>query len=415
MQTMTDNALANALNTNKPGLLVLASTFPRWAKDTEPAFVFELARRLSAHFDIHVLAPHTAGAATEERMAGLTVHRFRYAPEKWQTLTYEGGILARLRQNRLRLALIPTFLLAESCAIRRLLKRHRFAAIHAHWIIPQGLAAALAQCLTRRPIPMLITSHGGDLYSLRHPLLARLKSGVIHQASALTLVSSPMMAEARRLGANPNAIRIIPMGVDFHQRFHPNPQTRRRPGQLLFAGRLVEKKGVAYLLYALPEVIRQRPDVRLTLIGTGPDADRLHRLSQELKLADHVQFLDACPQQQLAAHYQQASLFIAPFVQAQNGDREGLGLVTIEAIACGCPVLVGNLPVLDDIFSPAEQALRIDPKDTARFAARILQQLNQPHAAQQQAEALRQRLMRKFDWERVAQAYAEWINVWIAQ
>ncbi|QFY90695.2 glycosyltransferase [Magnetovirga frankeli] len=394
----------------KTKLLVLSSTYPRWANDPEPGFVHELSKRLTERFEVHVLCPHAPGCMTQETLDGVQVHRFRYAPSGLETLVQGGGILNNLKQQPWKWLLLPPFLLGLLASSWYLTRRLQPAAIHAHWIIPQGLVAALAQRLAHKPVPILLTSHGGDLYSLRHPLLERLKGWALRQASALTLVSSPMIEEAKRLGADAQAIHTISMGVDFRQRFRPNPQVQRKPGQLLFVGRLVEKKGVAYLLQALPEVIRQRPDTRLTLIGSGPEADSLHRLSQELDLTTHVEFLAACPQEQLTLHYQQASLFVAPFVQAENGDREGLGLVTIEAIACGCPVLVGDLPVLDDIFTPAEQALRIDPRDTAAFAASILQQLNQPEQAQQQAEALRQRLMQKFDWERVTQAYARLVD-----
>ena len=78
-------------------VLVLTSTFPRWRGDREPPFVFELCRRLAASHELLVLAPHCPGAATEERLAErLTVCRFRYAPERLESLAYEGGILEDL-------------------------------------------------------------------------------------------------------------------------------------------------------------------------------------------------------------------------------------------------------------------------------------------------------------------------------
>jgi hypothetical protein len=72
-------------------LLVLTSTFPRWKDDTDPPFVYELCLRLKKHYDIHVLAPHYPGTATEEQPAGLQVTRFRYFFEPWERLAYQGG------------------------------------------------------------------------------------------------------------------------------------------------------------------------------------------------------------------------------------------------------------------------------------------------------------------------------------
>jgi len=76
----------------KPRVLVLATTYPRWQHDTIPGFVHELSKRLTPAFDVHVLAPHCAGAATHEVMEGVHVKRFRYAPPGWEKLCYGSGM-----------------------------------------------------------------------------------------------------------------------------------------------------------------------------------------------------------------------------------------------------------------------------------------------------------------------------------
>ncbi|MRS03016.1 glycosyltransferase family 4 protein, partial [bacterium] len=81
-------------------ILVLTSTFPRWENDPEPAFVFELSRRLCPFFDITVLSPRTPGSKKRERMAGLRVVRFPYFFQRWEKLAmHGGGILNKLRSN----------------------------------------------------------------------------------------------------------------------------------------------------------------------------------------------------------------------------------------------------------------------------------------------------------------------------
>ncbi len=83
----------------KPRLLVLTSTFPRWVGDREPRFVFDLSRRLAKDFEVQVVAPHAPGAAPQEVMDGMRVHRFRYFPEKLQSLAYNGGILEKIAKH----------------------------------------------------------------------------------------------------------------------------------------------------------------------------------------------------------------------------------------------------------------------------------------------------------------------------
>src|SRR5579859_4100140 len=85
-------------------VLVLASTYPRWRNDTVPVFVHELARRLTPDFEMHVLAPHAAGTREEELLDGVSVHRFRYLPERFETLAYGAGILPGLRSRPWRVA-----------------------------------------------------------------------------------------------------------------------------------------------------------------------------------------------------------------------------------------------------------------------------------------------------------------------
>ena len=83
-------------------ILVVTSTFPRWLGDTDPTFVYELSTRLAnSQTEVHVLAPHTSGAAVEEKLGDLIVHRYRYFFERCDNLAYSTGILDKLRASKL--------------------------------------------------------------------------------------------------------------------------------------------------------------------------------------------------------------------------------------------------------------------------------------------------------------------------
>ena len=231
----------------RPKILVLASTYPRWHGDHEPGFVHELNRRLADEFDVHVVCPHAPGAASHEVMDGVSIHRFRYAPEAFETLVQDGGILANLNRSRWKWFLVPFFFIGLMVACSRCVKQIGPHAIHAHWIVPQGLAIALLSVFSRSFPPFLITSHGGDLFGLRGRIFQSLKRWVMRRASAFTVVSQPMVDTAIKLGADPERTSVIPMGVDFSSRFSVDREKQRVAGQILFVGRLVEKKGVKYL------------------------------------------------------------------------------------------------------------------------------------------------------------------------
>jgi glycosyltransferase involved in cell wall biosynthesis len=388
----------------KPRLLVLTSTFPRWAGDREPPFVFELSRRLVGQFEVHVLAPHAPGARRQETLGGVQVHRFRYAPQRLQQLAYEGGILARLRERRWRVLLVPCLLMAQAWALRRLLARQRFDVIHAHWIIPQGLTAVLAGAPPR--VPMLCTSHGGDLFGLRGPLARRLKRLVLARSAAVTVVSQAMREAVLALRPG-QVVEVVPMGTDLTGCFTLPERPERVPGTLLFAGRLVEKKGVRYLLDAVARLRAQGSAVTLTIAGDGPQRAALQAQVRHLGLGGAVEFLGAVDHARLASLFQRAAVAVVPSVVAPGGDQEGFGLVIVEAMGCGCPVIASRLPAINDIAVDGETALLVPPADPAALASAIAQMLDDSTGAARRAVAARVRVLERFDWESVSRRYAD--------
>ena len=395
--------MGSSAPTGRRRLVVLSSTYPRWPSDPEPAFVHELTRHLAGRFDVRVVAPHAAGAATAEVLDGVQVWRYRYAPAAWETLVNDGGILTNLRRAPWKWLLVPTFVVAQWWAVRRAVRRFHPHVVHAHWLVPQGLVAAYAV----RTIPILATSHGADLFGLRGALFARLRAWVIHRVSALSVVSQAM--RSRVLGEAPQArIKVMPMGVDCAGRFRPSGQARVR-GALLFVGRLVEKKGVRHLIEAMPAVIAACPQAHLTVAGFGPELAQLQQRVACLQLQTRVRFLGALPQEQLPDHYRAASLFVAPFVEAGGGDQEGLGLVVAEAMACGCPVLVGNVAGVRDLVD-GDTGVRVDASDHRALADAIIELLQQDGRRSFLAEQGRAHVLRHYDWPVVAEGYARLLD-----
>src|SRR5690606_35474434 len=129
--------------------------------------------------------------ALTERMDGVTVKRYRYAPVSMETLVNNGGIVTNLQRSKWKYLLVLPFVLSQAWSFRRLLKEDKFDVIHAHWLIPQGFVAAAFQSKA----PFLVTSHGADLYALRGRILERVKQFVARKASALTAVSQAMLED----------------------------------------------------------------------------------------------------------------------------------------------------------------------------------------------------------------------------
>ena len=386
-------------------VLVLTSTFPRWEGDNEPPFVFELCRRLCPDFDVWVLAPHTPGAKTYETLGGIAVVRFRYFFERGETLAYRGGILANLRDHRFRYLLVPLFIGFQFMALLRLLDQHRFDVMHAHWLIPQGVTAALAGLCQPHPPPLLCTAHGSDLHGLRGPVFSAIKRWVVRHCDALTTVSLAMKTHALAVGADQEKTSVISMGVDTEDTFTPSMQVRRNDSELLFVGRLSTQKGVELLIRAMPDIVAVNPGCLLRVVGDGPDKDLLRNLCETLGIARNVKFAGAITNKRLPEFYQRAAMLVFP-----STSEEGFGLVCVEALACGCPVIASDLLATREVVQDGETGLLFKRGDRGDLLGKILTLLANPVLCQKMGKAGRNFVTQRFDWSVVSQRYGELLN-----
>ncbi len=396
----------------KKTILVLASTYPRWSGDHEPGFIHELSKRLTSEFNVIALVPDAVDSDVDGVLDGVEVIRYRYAPKGLQSLVNNGGIVNNLKTYRWKWLLIPGFILGQYLAIRKILKEHKIDVIHAHWLIPQGwIACILAQAYK---IPFVVTSHGGDLFGLQGNTLTKVKKIVAEQATAMTVVSQAMEEYLAQVSIKPKILQVIPMGVDLKNRFTPNLKVRRNTHELLFVGRLVPKKGLNYLLLALPHLLKEHPNLNLNIAGFGPEELILKQKVKALGLKNHVKFLGALAQEQLPELYRKATLFVAPFVRADNGDQEGLPVALMEAIGTGCPAIVGHVAGIEDLLGAEIQQIAVNPSNTQELVNAISEALKYPAIAQARAIHIRKNAIDLIDWESISKKYANILHMSIA-
>ena len=391
-------------------ILVTTSTFPRWENDVEPSFVYELCRRLKENYRVHVLAPHAPGALLEEQFGNIQVTRYRYFFSGWERLAYHGGILANLKQQPLRFGLVPFFGLFQVGAILKLVRRYPFDLIHAHWLLPQGLCATIVRRLLNPAPPLLCTSHGGDLFGLNGKLATRLKRCVLNEASAVTTVSHAMRETVRPIGINMEKVQAIPMGVDLQNLFIP-PEDRKVSKSILFVGRVVEKKGLRFLIEAMPAILEKHPDAKLFVAGDGQELNGIKNLTYNLGVAGHIQFLGALANETLPKLYQATDVVVFPSIVGADGDREGFGLVLVEALGCECAAVVTDLPAMRDIVNDGKTALVVPQQNAQQIAAKVIQLLDNPSLRRSLGEKGRQYVVQRFDWKIVAEKYRNLINM----
>ncbi len=388
-------------------LIVVSSTYPRWCGDAEPGFVHELSKRLTSDFNVHVVCPHSEGALDYELLNGVHIHRFRYAPKSLETLVSGGGILANIKSNRWKYLLVVPFLISLTYKLIKTIRQVRPDVIHVHWIIPQGVVLALISSFFKLP-PMLITSHGGDLFSMDSLAMRFLKRYTLKKFEKITVVNSAMIPKVSDLGVCGEKVKSIPMGVDLEKLFVPDIATRRIPQRILFVGRIVEKKGLVFLIRAISKVKTRFPNAHLVLAGAGTIAEEesIRREISKHDLADSVTWLGPVAQSKLPKLYSEAAVFVAPFVKAESGDQEGFGLVAIEAIGCLCPVILGRVSVTEEFYKEFESPpALVDPQDTDQLASAIESVFDEPELNSDLVYQLRQKIHHRLGWNVIASEY----------
>ncbi|WP_299976316.1 glycosyltransferase family 4 protein [uncultured Pseudoteredinibacter sp.] len=389
-------------------ILLLTSTYPRWLGDTEPLFIHNLAKFLIPYGEVHVLAPCEQGLPKSEVLEGVHIHRFQYLPAKWQQLCYDGGINAKLSKNKLNYLAIPFFIFFQAYAVHRLIKSLNPDLIHAHWIIPQGFSMLIYKKLTgSSKLPWVLSSHGGDLYSFSKSIFQRLKLNICNSANHIAVVSSAMKDDLCELGIKQNRISINPMGVDLSNTFVAGKPTSERPKELIFVGRLVEKKGVEYLLEALAILKKEGLSPQLTVIGDGPLKNQLISNVRSLDLENQVTFLGALKNDSIPKHLNQHKIAVIPSVKAENGDQEGLGLTNIEALGCGCSVVASDLQAIRDAVQNEVTGLLVPQRSPEKLARAIKRLYNSPELCEKLAENGRIDVKNRFNWPQIAKSHAE--------
>jgi glycosyltransferase involved in cell wall biosynthesis len=391
---------------SRPKLLILTSTLPRWAGDSEPRFVLDLAHALSDRFACTILAPQAVGAARREWLDGVAIVRFPYAPiARWQTLAAPGAIMPNLRKHPLLYALVPALIISQFFALLRMLKRDRFDLVHSHWLVPQGLVLALAGLFVRVP-PTLVTCHGADAFTLEFPPLARLKRWALRKADAATVVSRDIAAHLAQAVKTP--LVLIPMGVDL-QRFAMRDRLSGPDRTILFAGRLAAKKGVDHLIRAMADRRLRDRGATLQIIGNGPLREELEQLARTLGVAPQVSFRGSLPHAELARAMQAATIFCAPFVVGTDGDREGTPTILLEAAASGIPIVTSDVGGCGDIIRAGHSGWLLPPGDEEALASALVEALDNPDRARTMALNARQ-CAEDHAWPRIAGRYADLLD-----
>ena len=374
-------------------VLFVAHAFPRYAGDVTGGFLLRLAVALRDRgVTVAAVAPAAEGLAAAERLDGIAVRRYRYAPAPAQRLAYAGEMHRRAASPSGAMALAG-LLGAGALAARRAGRRADL--VHAHWWFPGGVQALAA----RTGLPLVTTLHGTDVRLARsRPAATAACARVLRASGRVTAVSGWLAAQAASFAPGLAPVTVAPMPAD-DRAFSPGPGDEPRD-ELLFVGRLDRQKGAEIALRALALLDGPAAGLALRVVGGGPEEPALRRLAGELGVAGRVRWDGHLSQADLAGRYRRAAALLVP------GRDEGLGLVAVEGQLSGAPVVAAASGGLLDVVADGRTGRTFPPGEPGALARAVESTLADRDATARMAKAAREQAAARFGPAGAARAYA---------
>lgn len=378
-------------------VLVVGSVYPRFESDNEVPWLRKSVETLRASgVDVEVMAPSHRGLRSHT-IDGVKVHRFRYAPKNLEILTHDEGAPTKMAKHpSMQLLAIP-YCISGFFLCLWLAFRNRYDVIHAHWPFPHALIV-LGACRLFR-IPLVLNFHGAELLLIRKKKWIRpVMKFIIGKAQAI--FANSHFTASKIFAIRPAKIEWSPYGSPLAVGNVPSLHPRNGRYRILFVGRHIERKGIEYLIRAAAILDSQKFEVRI--VGKGSLTDSLRKLAESIA-PQSVTFTGPLSPEELRREYLQGNCFVLPAIVDSKGDTEGLGVVLVEAMQSGLPVVASDVGGIPDVVVNGETGILVPEKDPDALA-RAFQSLEGDVSLERRlVEGASKWLGECFDWKKIAE------------
>jgi D-inositol-3-phosphate glycosyltransferase len=358
--------------------------------------------------NVHVAA---LAEAMARRGAEVVVHTRRDDPGLAERVQLESGVVVHHVDAGPPCAIPKDELLphmdAFAAELVRAWRTDRPDVVHAHFWM-SGHASLMA--IREHPVPLVQTFHALGVVKRRYQgeydtspeERFAIERDIVRRADEIVATCTDEVFELVRLGAGRSKLTVVPCGVDLELFAPDGPRRRRRAGmkRILCVGRLVQRKGIGNVIEALAEL----PDTELLVAGGpprdeldgDPEAHRLRAVAERCGVADRLELCGRVSRADLPALMRSADAVVcAPWY-------EPFGIVPLEAMACGVPVVASAVGGMIDTVVDGVTGLHVPPRDPERLAAVLRGLLDDPDRRAAFGRAGVRRARRLYDWERVA-------------
>ena len=364
-------------------ICVFTHTYPRFPGDPVAPFMRDFCHGLAEQKqNVTLLAPYDKLFSLQQNTApNLKIRLYKYIiPDRLHTLGYSKTLVGDHSLKLRVFFLAPLMFIVAFFSLLQLVRREKIQIISAHWIIPNGFIAALVSKITG--IPLVITIPGSDVYLAKKNFLFKSMTKLASsQARIIVSNSIRYLEELSDLKIDRKKFIEIPYGVDVN-RYPDNNSHRDATRQqlrlsqsdqiILTIGRLVEKKGIAYLISSMKAIAQKNKNAKLIIIGDGTEKQTLQQLAKAIGVKEKVLFLGKINHIDLPKYYAIASVYVAPSIKDQQGNLESHTVALFEAIASGLPIVATKLAVSKKYVIDGKNGYRTNDKDSNSLASSII-------------------------------------------
>jgi len=284
--------------------------------------------------------------------------------------------------------------------VKNIYKGYKFDLIHAHVALPDGYAAMkLAKDFN---VPYMVTIHGQDLQQTiykNHKCKENILK-VIRSAKKIILVSNKLKNVIKKYYDDKNnKFKVISNGVNIRDISIGNDIKKNRAGNkfLLSVSNLIKTKGIDLNIKAFNKLTQKYPNLRYLIVGNGPERSNLEILSKELGIKDKIEFLGMLSHEDVMEYMAQANIFSLP------SWNEAFGVVYIEAMAHGKPVIGCKGEGIEDFVENGKTGMLFNPKDVNSLTETMDYLLSNPDKAKEMGERARKMVLENYTWEKNAE------------
>jgi glycosyltransferase involved in cell wall biosynthesis len=399
-QTFQESAFI-ILKVMEKEVLVVSTAFPRNEEDVITPWLVKLMEHLEKRCFRFTVFTSSYKGLKQRKFKGFNVYRFRYAPKKIEFLTHDTGVYERLKQGPIYKILTLLYIFWGLTNAIYLSFSKRFKIVHVHWPMPHIIFAIPFKIFQNSKI--ISQFHGAEIGMLE-------KLNKITRTAFICLINN--FSDHVITNSSFNKSRLVSLGIKKKIEIIPlsnphsseiRPYKRKEEINILFVGRLVEVKGVPVLIKAFAKVSEKYPSSKLLIVGDGPQKSELVKLVQELKLDKKIHFKGFLIGQPLLEIYEQAMIFVLPSIITKTGETEGLGVVLIEALSYGIPVIGSKVGGIPDIIIDGKTGLLFEPGDHEDLAKKIILLIENPELRQRLVEEGQKHILENFSWEKIVE------------